>query len=279
MRILVTNDDGIDSIGLHVLARALKPFGEIVVAAPDREYSGASASVGPIPLTTEKHKAHIEGIDEAWAVSGPPGLIVLLATIGGFGPPFDLVVSGINPGANAGSPVYISGTVGAAVTARMRGITGVAVSVASKKSQLGQAVREEDIDLGWESAAEIAARVVSSLVENPLPEPGVLNINVPNMEVSDMKGWIRTEIGSNFARTLPKVTVKPIAGHDDSHYVIMNLGESLPPPSIETDLGAVGRGYVAVTWVSKYRLEDKPFGDSVESSLDALFPNISGGLE
>jgi 5'-nucleotidase len=277
MRILVTNDDGIDSIGLHVLARALKPLGEIVVVAPDREYSGASASVGPIPLTTEKHKAHIEGIDEAWAVSGPPGLIVLLATIGAFGPPFDLVVSGVNPGANAGCPVYLSGTVGAAVMARIRGITGVAVSIASKESQLGQTLKEEIHTQKWESAAEIAAIVVSSLVENPLPEPAVLNINVPNMEVSDIKGWIRAEIGSDFARTLPEVTIKPIDGHDDSHYVIMNSGENLPPPAIETDLGAVGRGYVAVTWVSKYQLEDKPFGDSIESSLDALFLDIPGG--
>jgi 5'-nucleotidase len=277
MRILVTNDDGIDSIGLHVLARALKPLGEIVVVAPDREYSGASASVGPIPLTTEKHKAHIEGIDEAWAVSGPPGLIVLLATIGAFGPPFDLVVSGVNPGANAGSPVYLSGTVGAAVMARIRGITGVAVSIASKESQLGQTLKEEIHTQKWESAAEIAAIAVSSLVENPLLEPAILNINVPNMEVSDIKGWVRAEIGSGFARALPEVTIKPIAGHDDSHYVVMNSGENYPPPTIETDLGAVGRGYVAVTWVSKYQLEDKPFGDSIESSLDALFLDISGG--
>ena len=108
MRILVTNDDGFDSSGLHVLAKALKPFGEVVVAAPDREYSGASSSVGPIPLTTEKHKVEIDGVDEAWAVSGPPGLIVFLASMGGFGAPFDLVVSGINPGANVGNPMYLS---------------------------------------------------------------------------------------------------------------------------------------------------------------------------
>ena len=102
MRILVTNDDGINSIGLHVLARALQPLGETIVAAPDKEYSGASASVGPIPLTTEKHSFDIEGIGEAWAVEGPPALIVFLAGLGAFGEPFDIVVSGINPGANVG---------------------------------------------------------------------------------------------------------------------------------------------------------------------------------
>ena len=131
MRILVTNDDGFDSPGLHALAKALKPLGEVVVAAPDREYSGASSSVGPIPLTTEKHKVEIDGIDEAWAVSGPPGLIVFLASMGGFGAPFDLVVSGINPGANVGNPVYLSGTIGAAFLARMNGITGIAISPVS----------------------------------------------------------------------------------------------------------------------------------------------------
>ncbi|MGI9623766.1 MAG: 5'/3'-nucleotidase SurE, partial [Acidimicrobiales bacterium] len=83
MRILVTNDDGIDSVGLHVLARAVAPHGEIVVAAPDMEYSGASAALGALHmLRPEMHRAHIEGIDTAWAVSGPPALCVMFARLG-----------------------------------------------------------------------------------------------------------------------------------------------------------------------------------------------------
>ena len=73
MRILVTNDDGIDSVGLHVLARAMLPYGDVVIGAPDTEYSGASSSFGALHLISpELQKAHIDGIDEDWAMTGPP---------------------------------------------------------------------------------------------------------------------------------------------------------------------------------------------------------------
>ena len=80
MRILLTNDDGIDSIGLHVLARAMVRHGDVVVAAPDSEYSGASAAFGAFHLMQpEVHKSHIDGIAEAWSVSGPPALCVMFS--------------------------------------------------------------------------------------------------------------------------------------------------------------------------------------------------------
>jgi 5'-nucleotidase len=270
MRILVTNDDGFDSPGLHTLAKALKPFGEVVVAAPDREYSGASSSVGPIPLTTEKHKVEIDGIDEAWAVSGPPGLIVFLASMGGFGIPFDLVVSGINPGANVGNPVYLSGTIGAAILARMNGITGIAISQESVNSLVEKFSAHETSEQKWETAAQIAAIVVSNLQETPLPEPSVLNINVPNAEISQIKGWVRAEIGDTFA-TQRSVTIEPSQGEKDSYKLIMGNGERISHLPIEIDTGAVANGYVSVTWVSKLSLEEAPFGESVEASLDAHF--------
>ena len=101
MRILVTNDDGIDSVGLHVLARAMRDHGDITVVAPDREYSGASAAFGALHIMRpDIHKAHIDGLDDVWALSGPPALCVMMAHLGLFEKKFDLVVSGINPGAN-----------------------------------------------------------------------------------------------------------------------------------------------------------------------------------
>ena len=70
MRILVTNDDGIDSVGLHVLARSMRGFGEVVIVAPDQEYSGASAAIGALHvMRPEMHRRHVEGIDVSWAVS------------------------------------------------------------------------------------------------------------------------------------------------------------------------------------------------------------------
>ena len=78
MRILVTNDDGIDSVGLHVLARAMLEHGDVTIVAPDTEYSGAGAAFGPVHLIRpEVHEAHVEGMSDAWSVSGPPGLCVL----------------------------------------------------------------------------------------------------------------------------------------------------------------------------------------------------------
>ena len=101
MRILLTNDDGIDSVGLHVLARAMRPFGDVVIAAPDREFSGAGAALGALHLIQpELHKAHVDGIDEAWALTGPPALCVMMAHLGILDKKFDLIVSGINKGWN-----------------------------------------------------------------------------------------------------------------------------------------------------------------------------------
>ena len=87
MRILVTNDDGIDSVGLHKLALAIRHLGEVVVVAPDTEYSGAGCAVGAFnKLNPEVHRVRLEGIDEAWTVSGPPALCVIFARAGLFVP-------------------------------------------------------------------------------------------------------------------------------------------------------------------------------------------------
>src|SRR3954449_721262 len=144
MRILVTNDDGVDCVGIHVLARRLGALGDVVVAAPDREYSGAGAALGTLHLIRpEVRRVTIDGVPEAWSVTGPPALCVMFARLGVFGAPFDLVVSGINPGANSGRAIYHSGTVGAALTARNGGVSGVAIS---------QAVADVGVEgQGWEA--------------------------------------------------------------------------------------------------------------------------------
>src|SRR5687768_7884119 len=85
-RILLTNDDGIDSVGLHLLARAMCEHGEVIVVAPDREFSGAGAAVGALHLIQpEVHRVTLQGVDEAWTVGGPPALCVMFARLGAFG--------------------------------------------------------------------------------------------------------------------------------------------------------------------------------------------------
>ncbi len=166
MRILVTNDDGIDAVGLHVLARRLVPLGDVVVAAPDREYSGASAALGTLHLIRpEVRRVELDGVPEAWSVTGPPALCVMFARLGVFGGPFDLVVSGINPGANVGRAVYHSGTVGAALTARNGGVSGLAVSQAVDGFGVeGQGWDEMLAHQHWDVAAEVGARVARAML-------------------------------------------------------------------------------------------------------------------
>ena len=275
MRILVTNDDGIDSTGLHILARSLTSFGEVIVGAPDSEYSGASSSFGPLHLIRpEMQMAHIEGIDQSWAVTGPPALCVMFARLGAFGPPFDLVVSGINPGANVGRSVYHSGTIGAALTARNGGITGVAVSQAvDEGGYLGQGLEVMLKNQKWHTAAEVAALAVSRLISDPLPEPRVLNINVPNLEMEEIKGWVDTEVGTDLIRSMSGISVEPKLGHEGAYHLKMSWGDRLPDPPVRTDVGAVSRGYVSLSWLSKLHREQPPLESSIEETFDEIFPS------
>ena len=273
MRIFVTNDDGIDSLGLHILARAMLPFGEVVVGAPDTEYSGASSSFGALHLIRpELHKANIEGIDEAWSITGPPALCVMFARLGAFGEPFDLVVSGINPGANVGRSVYHSGTIGACLTARNGGINGVAVSQAvDEGGHMGQGIEEMLKNQKWDSAAEIAAIAVEEMSTNLPKEASVLNINVPNLELSEMKGWRETKVGTDLIRQMTQVDIEPKIGHEGTFHLKLKWGERIPPSSIEDDVGAVANGYVSISWLSRLISQGPPIESSVEGRFNSVF--------
>ena len=272
MRILVTNDDGIDSLGLHELARSIAELGEVTVVAPDKEYSGAGAAIGAVHLIRpEVHDAYIEGIQTSWSVSGPPGLCVIYARLGLFGDPFDLVVSGINPGINVGRSVYHSGTVGAALTARNGGITGIAVSQAvtdwGVEGQASNEVLDKQI---WESAAEVAKIVTASVIERPLSKASVLNVNVPNLPLNKIAGWRNTRIGFEPMRALAKADLISKPGHAGSYQVEMNWGDPSPLPG-DTDGGAVMEDYVSVTWLGHIPTEPPPDNDPAAQALNELF--------
>jgi 5'-nucleotidase len=271
VRILVTNDDGIDSLGLHVLARALTTRGQVVIAAPDKEYSGAGASLGPLHLLQpEIHRTPVDGIDEAWAVTGPPALCVMFARLGAFGPPFDLVVSGINPGANVGRAVYHSGTVGAALTARLGGISGVAVSQAVTDGGVeGQGWDDMLAGQHWSTAAAAADAVVGGLVASPPEVPVVVNINVPNVDLDQVQGWRYTSVGKVPPRTVETVQLQPKQGHEGAFHVRMRWGEAVLLPE-ETDGGAVGRDYIAVSYLSAITAEEAPDMGATAGALDDL---------
>lgn len=277
----MTNDDGIDSEGLHVLARAVAEHGEVTVVAPDREYSGASSSLGVLnEIRPEVHRRQVDGAAEAWAVTGPPALCVLFAGLGVFGRPFDLVVAGINPGVNVGRSIYHSGTVGAALTARSRGVPAVAVSQAVEGYGIeGQGWDDMLKGMHWDTAAAAASAVVGAISSHPVPAPLMVNLNVPNLALEEVEGWKRTSIGRVPPRVIAEARLDPVEGRSGTFKVVMEWGDAVSLPE-ETDGGAVERNQVSLTLVSHLTDVDTPHDRSVEeaaypalaAALDGLFP-------
>lgn len=270
MRILVTNDDGIDSTGLHVLARHLVPLGDVVIVAPDEEYSGFGAALGTLhTMHPVVHRAQVDGIDESWTVDAPPAMCVFFARLGVFGP-VDLVVSGINPGINVGRAVYHSGTVGAVLTARNGGMSGIAVS----QSVLGFGVEGQGWDemlVGqkWETAAQVAASAAEGLLADLPAEPVVINLNVPNCDIDEIGTWRHATVGVRPPRTIESARLVPREGHHESYEVAMEWGDArvLDPA---TDGGVVEAGDVSVTYLSRFQPEPREDMAAVEKRLTGL---------
>jgi 5'-nucleotidase len=180
-RALVTNDDGIDSAGLHALALAALEAGmEVIVAAPAEQASGASAALTAVrregrTVVERREVPGLEGV-EAWAVHAQPAHIVAAALNGWFDPCPDLVLSGINHGANVGRAVLHSGTVGAALTAGVNDIRALAVSLDVALYPSGER--------HWQTAAGLVAPVLKLLLD--APDATVLSLNVPDRAAAEV---------------------------------------------------------------------------------------------
>ncbi|ANZ35784.1 5'/3'-nucleotidase SurE [Lentzea guizhouensis] len=231
MRALITNDDGIDSPGLLTLAEAAVALGfEVLVAAPAQQASGTSASVAAVGDTGRvvSERRELLGLDvEAYAVAAHPGLISLIACHGGFGGKPDVVLSGVNLGANVGRAVLHSGTVGAALTAQVNDVSSLAVSL--------------DVGLDgpeplWHKAGEVV-RVVLPLLED-MPAATVLSLNVPN--IVDVQGLRWAEL-ARFG------TVQSRVDEVDEHEVELVAVYAEDSPAPGTDAALLGEGYATLT--------------------------------
>lgn len=187
-RVLVTNDDGIDALGLRVLTAALVEHGyDPIVIAPDRDYSGAAGSLLSLGVSDPSHdqaKLRYERrvLDEApsveaIALDGPPALCALMAVREAFGPKPDLAASGINFGLNAGPAVMHSGTVNAAMTAARAGIPSLAVSASFSP--------DHPDEMRYDTAAEVAMQVLEKL---PSSRHAAVSLNVPRCDLSELRG-------------------------------------------------------------------------------------------
>ncbi|HEX79443.1 MAG TPA: 5'/3'-nucleotidase SurE [Dehalococcoidia bacterium] len=230
MNILVTNDDGITSAELWALVRELKSAADIVVAAPDREQSASGTAITlRQPLRVQKVKPSVPGV-EAYSVEGTGSDSVILA----LGKPIDdkvaLVVSGINQGLNLGDDVLISGTVGAALQGYLRGIPAIAVSIAVKNSpHLGNATR-------------LTALLAGKLDNKILPSDIFLNVNLPDLPLSEIKGIKITDC----AHKTHIDTVKE--GHDGRREYYWLVRQKLNNNTGEnTDIQALEQDYISIT--------------------------------
>src|SRR5512137_1450233 len=224
--ILVTNDDGVYSPGIQLLAKRLKALDEVVIVAPDRERSAAGHSMTlHRPLLIEQLK---EGV---YSVNGTPTDCVNIAVKGLLKSTPGLVVSGINKGPNLGDDVTYSGTVAGAIEALILGIPAFAISLSSRENFL------------FAEAAEVGLQVARMVLAQGLPRGTLLNVNVPNLAVRDMKGTAITRLGK---RVYHQMTVERVDPRGKKYYWIGG-GEPEWEHDPGTDFDAIDRGMVSIT--------------------------------
>ena len=244
-RVLVTNDDGVHAPGILALAVALAEDGlDVVVAAPLDDRSGSGAALGPGHASgVRTERLEIPDLPDVpiFGVDGPPGMCVMAANLGAFGERPDLVASGINLGGNTGRSILFSGTVGAALAAVNFGIRGVAVS-----PNLGDP---------WHVETAAAFGVAAARWTLEQPTGSVLNVNVPNLPVDEVRG-VRS------GRLAPFGVVRTVLeGEVDGHLqlVLRESEEELDP---DTDTMLVRAGYVSVNALVGPRATDH--GDALD---------------
>lgn len=242
MRILISNDDGVNAPGLAQLAQALSELADVTVIAPDRDRSAASNSLTlDSPLRVTKHSNGYYG------VNGTPTDCVHLAVTGWAKEPHDMVVSGINAGANLGDDVLYSGTVAAAIEGRFLGYPAVAVSLVKRKQDYHY----------YETAAKVAQYIVRNLMQGVIANDTILNINVPDVPLEKIKGIKVCRLGhrhkaepvvpSEDPRGLPIYWVGPAGSEQDA--------------GPDTDFHAVSEGYVSITPIQIDMTDHKALSD------------------
>lgn len=226
MRILVSNDDGVTAPGIRALAKELAEVAEIEVVAPDRNRSGASNS-----LTLTRPVRIYKTDNGYYSVEGTPTDCVHISLTGFLESQMDMVVSGINDGANLGDDVLYSGTVAAAMEGRYLGLPAIAISMVGHNIQ------------HYDTGAVIARQLVTRLRKQSLPSQTILNVNIPDLPLNEIKGFQVTRLGSRH-------NAEPVIEEQDPRgRPIYWIG----PPGMEADAGpgtdfdAVNQGYISIT--------------------------------
>lgn len=226
MRLLLSNDDGYFSAGMEILARVLSEIADITVVAPERDHSGASNS-----LTLDRPLVVRKARNGFFYVNGTPTDCVHLAVTGLLDRLPDVIVSGINNGANMGDDTIYSGTVAAAMEGYLLGIPSIAVSLA------GSSPRH------YETAAAVARGLVGRFAGAPFAEPVLLNVNVPDVPEPALRGTKITRLGK---RHKAEPVVRMVSPRNETVYWVGAAGKAQDAGE-GTDFDAVAGGHVSVT--------------------------------
>ncbi len=226
MHLLLSNDDGINSEGLKVLAKALSPLGKITVVAPSRDHSASSNS-----LTLDAPIRAYSATENWYSIEGTPTDCVHLAITGLIEDEPDIVIAGINMGANLGDDVIYSGTVAAAMEGRFLGLPAVAISATSRRP------------CNLSVCAKVSHEIISKLATKQLPQDLIINVNIPDVPKHEMRGMKTTRLGS---RHKAEPVIKSFDPRGKPIYWVGAAGpEQDAGPG--TDFHAVKNGYVSVT--------------------------------
>ena len=229
MRFLLSNDDGYFAPGIEALAAGLATLGTVTVVAPERDRSGASNSLTldrPMMLRRAPNGFHF--------VNGTPTDCVHLAVTGMLDQQPDMVISGINHGANMGDDTVYSGTVAAATEGFLLGVPSLAVSLAAKPG--------EHLD----TAVQVTLDIVRRMMDRPFTEPTLLNINVPDRPFHELRGTAATRLGR---RHHAEPVVKSVNPRGDVVYWV-GAADPAQDAGEGTDFHAVREGFVSVTPLS-----------------------------
>jgi len=226
VQILLSNDDGYLAPGLAILAKSLSELGELAVVAPDRNRSAASNSL------TLSRPLNVQLADNGfYKVDGTPTDCVHLAITGILAAEPDIVISGPNDGPNMGDDVLYSGTVAAATEGRFLGLPAIAVSMGSFDP------------LHFETACWAIEKLMAKLQQQPLTDDTILNVNVPDLPIEQIKGFKSTRLGN---RHKSSGVIKQVNPRGESVYWVGPPGEEQDAGE-GTDFYAVKQGFISVT--------------------------------
>lgn len=226
MRILVSNDDGYFAPGIAALVEALREVGEVTVVAPERDRSGASNSLTldrPLSFRTAANGFHF--------VNGTPTDCVHLAVTGMLDDLPDMVVSGVNHGANMGDDTIYSGTVAAATEGFLLGVPSIAVSLVSKAAT------------DFSAAARVARDLAERFMRAPFRQPVLLNVNVPDRPYAQLRGPVVTRLGK---RHKAEPVIRSVTPRNETVFWVGAAGEAADAGE-GTDFHAVAEGFVSIT--------------------------------